>query len=253
MEHLYIDKYSDLNSFIHRLDPRIKLISFSVFIVFITSTTPYSNLKFLLYFLIILALILASKIPVNHFLKNLLAIFPFVALTAISMPFFNTAGGNRYNIGVLNLSVTSSGILVLKNVLLKAFLSILVLTILSSTTKFQHLLKGLGKLKFPKIFIMILAFMHRYIFVLIDEKMRMERAAVLKHFNKKIFLQFRTLGNITGSLFINAYERSERIYGAMCSRLFDGSIRTINILKIGLPDILFLIVFFSILFTVRFL
>ncbi|MDD5688641.1 MAG: cobalt ECF transporter T component CbiQ [Elusimicrobia bacterium] len=236
MDHLYIDKYSDLNSFIHRLDPRIKLISFLIMIIFIILTPPSANIQFFGYFLVTFLIIFMSKVPILHFLKSLYSILPFVILIVIFVPFL---GGN--------------GLIVFKNVLIKAFLSILILTILSATSKFQELLKGLDRLKLPKVFILILAFMYRYIFVLIDEKMRAERAIASKYFGKKIFLQFKVLGHIIGSLFINTFERAERIYIAMCSRLFDGEIKTQNNLKIKLSDTVFLIIFITILFGIKFL
>ncbi|HAM39735.1 MAG TPA: hypothetical protein DCP53_10140 [Elusimicrobia bacterium] len=231
MEHLYIDKYSHLHSFIHRLDPRVKFIAFLGFIFTILSTLPAENTKFIIYFSIIVILIIISRIPVKHFIKNFFILLPFILLIVLSATFY---GSN-----------------VLKGIFIKSVFSILILTLLSSTTKFHYLIKALEKFKFPKILTINMIFMYRYIFVFIDEKMRKERAIKLKYFGKRNFLQFKTLGNIIGSMFIGAYERSERIYSAMCSRLFSGQINTIEQLKIKNSDIIFLISFIAILLVVR--
>jgi len=130
MEHLYIDKYSHLHSFIHRLDPRVKFIAFLGFIFTILSTLPAENTKFIIYFSIIVILIIISRIPVKHFIKNFFILLPFILLIVLSATFY---GSN-----------------VLKGIFIKSVFSILILTLLSSTTKFHYLIKALEKFKFPK-------------------------------------------------------------------------------------------------------
>jgi cobalt/nickel transport system permease protein len=101
--------------------------------------------------------------------------------------------------------------------------------LLTSTTKFTSLLKGLERLKVPKIFIMIISFMYRYLFLIVDELQRMERAKKSRTFGKAGRLRIiKTLSNIAGVLFVRSYERAERVYLAMCSRGFDGEIRTLE-------------------------
>ena len=106
---------------------------------------------------------------------------------------------------------------------LNSFLIVFALILLVETTKFHDLLKGISRLGVPHIFLLLLSFIYRYFFVLIDEAERMLRAAKLRTFRK---LSLKTMGKILGVLFIRSYERSERIYYAMCSRGFDGDIKT---------------------------
>lgn len=81
----------------------------------------------------------------------------------------------------------------------------------------------------PKIFIMIMSFMYRYLFLLVDEVQRMQRAKESRSFGKAKHLHtLRTLSNIIGVLFIRSYERAERVYLAMCSRGFHGEIKTLD-------------------------
>jgi cobalt/nickel transport system permease protein len=61
--------------------------------------------------------------------------------------------------------------------------------------------------------------MYRYIFVLEDEFLRMQRAFQSRSLgNKKGWFLTRSFANMVGVLFIRAYERAERIYLAMCAR-----------------------------------
>ena len=88
MKHSFLDKYSDLGSIIHRLDPRVKVIVFFILILVIVSTPPQELVKFSGYFLILLILILLSRIPLPFIFVRSLVIIPFVLLTAIFIPFF---------------------------------------------------------------------------------------------------------------------------------------------------------------------
>ena len=240
MKHSFIDEYSDLDSFIHKLDPRTKLIASLAFILTVV-LTPANNWRvFACYFFIIAVLLVISKLPPLYILKRSLVIFPFVFLIAVFIPFLKEGEiAGSYNIWLWQVSVTYSGLLVLANVMVKAWLCILSLILLSSTTKLAGLLKGLGRLGVPRVMILILSFMYRYIFVLADEVMRMQQARDSRNFGGNRLHQLRTIGSMVGTLFIRSYERGERIYAAMLSRGFDGQIRTLQNLSFRPVDAYF--------------
>ncbi len=240
MKHSFIDQYSDRDSFIHRLDPRTKFITTLLFILVVVLTPPSSWPVFALYFALIVILLLLSRLPITFVLKRSLVIIPFVLLIAIFIPFFKEGEvAGSYNIWLWQVSVTHSGIQVLLNVLAKAWLSILSLILLTSTTRLANLLKGLEQLRVPRVMIMILSFMYRYIFVLVDEVMRMKQARDSRNFGGKRLWQIRTIGNMIGTLFIRSYERGERVYAAMVARGFDGQSRTLDCLHFGHADAYF--------------
>lgn len=245
MKHSYIDKYCGLGSFLHRLDPRVKFLPFFVFILMVVSVHPYKFNFFAVAFLLILLLMTASKVPLKHFVGNVRNVMPFAMFVVIFVPFFSDKELAKY---------------VMTNTLVKSFLSVLILTVFSATTRFSDFLAGIEKLGFPKIFVMILSFMYRYIFVLIEEKERMTRAALSRYYEEvpglAKFLRLRKwyykmAGNVIGSFFVRTYDRSERIYYAMCSRGFDGDIKTMNLLVFKMRDIFFLIGFSSLLLLMK--
>lgn len=244
MKHSFIDEYSNLDSFIHRLDPRTKLIASLAFILAVV-LTPASNWRvFVFYFCIIAVLLILSKLPPLYVLKRSVVIFPFVLMIAVFIPFFKEGEvAGSYNIWHWQVSVTYNGLLVLANVVVKAWLCILGLILLSSTTRLADLLKGLKQLGMPQVMILILSFMYRYIFVLVDEVMRMQQARDSRNFGGNQLHQLKTIGNMVGTLFIRSYERGERIYAAMLSRGFDGQIRTLNKLSFRPADAYFSVIF----------
>ncbi len=232
MKHAFLDEYSQTDSFIHKLDPRIKLITFITFILFVIFTGPTSFMAFALYALLIMALTLFSKIPVKFILARSFNIIPFVLMIAA----FN---------------ITYSGLIIFWNILIKAFLSVSCMTLLMATTRFTDLLKALERLRFPGLITMILSFMYRYIFVVQDELMKMIQAKESRSVGGSAWFHVKTHANMLGVLFIRAYERAESVYLAMCSRGFNGKIKTADDFDINRKDLSFLALITLLLAAIR--
>ena len=240
MKHSFLDQYSDRNSLIHRLDPRTKLIFSLVLIIAVVLTRPDNWLVYLTYLCVLAALLLLSRVPVLYVAKRSLVIIPFVVLIAIFIPFFKSGEiAGSYNIWLWEVSVTHSGLEVLRNILARAWLSIVTLIILTSTTRLPDLLKGLEQLRLPRVMVMILSFMYRYIFILVNEVLRMKQARDSRNFGGRRWWQIRTVGNMIGTLFVRTYERGERVYAAMVARGFNGHSRTLSRLQFRPVDAYF--------------
>lgn len=240
MKHSFVDRYSGLDSFVHRLDPRTKLLGSLAFVLAVV-LTPAGNWKvFAVYLLVLMALIGLSRLPWKYVMARSLVIFPFVVMVAIFMPFFKqgqVAAG--WDIGAWHVAVTYEGLAVLANTLVKSWLCILCLIVLSSSTRFEQLLHGMHRLKVPQVFVQVISFMYRYMFVLADQAMRMQMARDSRNFGFSRGNIFKTLGNMIGMLFIRSYERAERIYAAMLSRGYYGETIAVNQLRFRLPDACF--------------
>jgi cobalt/nickel transport system permease protein len=252
MKHAYIDKYSKLNSIIHQLDARVKIISLFLFVFFVIFTRPTQFYTFILYGIVITLLFLLSKIPPSFIFKRSLVVIPFVLMVALFIPFLKKgeiAGG--YSFGSLKLTITYDGLIVFWNILVKAYLCILIMILLTASTSFSELLKAFEKLKLPPIFIMILSFMYRYIFVVQDELMKMIQAKEARTIGGSTPSHIKVFTNMIGILFMRAYERAEAVYLAMCSRGFEGKIRTVSSFQLKRKDFYFLLVMISILLGIK--
>ncbi|MCF6158818.1 MAG: cobalt ECF transporter T component CbiQ [wastewater metagenome] len=237
---------------VESLDPRSKIISF-LFIILCLITTPVTRLKdFGLYFLLILAIASLSKITVGQVLKKVFVLIPFVFFIAIFVPFIKE--GNvcwALRIGYWEFPVTYEGIWTFLNIVIKSSLSILLLVIASLTTAFPDFLKGLEMLRVPRLLVMLMSFMYRYIFVLLDEAKRLIRARSLRYFGSRYREQFRIIGYMVGVLFIRTFERAERIYGAMVVRGFNGEMPSMQHFTFSYRDFLFILgIIISLLFIV---
>ncbi|MFC1865837.1 cobalt ECF transporter T component CbiQ [Chloroflexota bacterium] len=241
MKHSFLDKYSDGDSLIHRLDPRAKLLATLAFVAAVVLTPAASWLAFGLYFAVIAVMLLLSRVPPAYIIRRSLVILPFVLLVAIFIPFFKEGGvATTVNLWGWHISLTRNGLELLGSILAKSWLSILSLLALTSTTGFTELLKGMEKLRVPGVMVMLLSFMYRYLFLLTDEVMRMKQARDSRSFGGKRLWQVKTAGNMIGTLFIRSYERGERVYASMVARGFDGHSRTLENLHFRCKDAVFI-------------
>jgi len=241
MKHSFLDKYSDRDSVIHRLDPRAKLLATLAFIAAVVLTPSVSWLAYGLFFVIITVPVLLSKVPLSYILKRSLVIIPFVLLVAVFIPFFKEGQiAAAVNLWGWHISLTYNGLELMGSILAKSWLSIISLILLTATTSFPQMLKGMERLRAPRVMVMLLSFMYRYIFLLTDEVMRMKQARDSRSFGGKRLWQVKTVGNMIGTLFIRSYERGERVYASMVARGFDGHSRTLDNLHFRRTDAVFM-------------
>jgi len=225
------EKPKSKKRFLHRLDPRVKLISFFVIILAVVFTPSHHYLKFMVYFFLLLFIIILDRIPIKDLGKRLFFIFPLLIFLASSLLLF---GKNKH----------SGDLDILWNILIKSLLSYLSLAVLSLTTEFYHLVKGLELLKLPRIIPSILSFAYRYNFLFVREAERLNRAKESRSFGKRKKLgEIKILSQLVPHLFFRTYARSERIYAAMLSRGYEGKIKTLSFFKPGKKDFLFIFLF----------
>lgn len=230
MHHSFIDRYSNMNTPIHRADPRAKIIVSCIFILAVATLPNESVLKFCLYLLLIFITGAISGVPISHIALRVATIYPFVAMIAFFMPLIH-----HFNIS----RPAGYGWWVAFGIFIKSSLCAGCLALLISTTRFANLLKGLEKLKVPSMMIAVLSFMYRFIFILIDDAMKLHRAILLRSNGNFSMNKIKIYGNAIGVLFIKTYGRAERVYYSMVLRGFDGEIKTINELKFTITDSFF--------------
>jgi cobalt/nickel transport system permease protein len=100
---------------------------------------------------------------------------------------------------------------------------------LMSVVPFDRLLVTLHRLHVPTILLAILAFMYRFLFVLWNELDTMRDARRARTFDRAgLVFRWRNAAQMIGMLLIRSLGRSERVYGAMCARGWDGTLRTLD-------------------------
>ncbi|MER6250918.1 cobalt ECF transporter T component CbiQ [Streptomyces sp. NPDC001584] len=215
--------YRHGHSPVHDLPAHCKLAATLAFVVVVVSTPREAVWAFGLYAALLVGAAAVARIPAGFLLRRLLIEVPFVAF-AVLMPF--VAEGER--VEVLGMSLSVSGLWGAWNVLAKGTLGVAASVLLASTTELRALLLGLQRLKLPPLLVQIASFMIRYGDVISDELRRMSIARRSRGFEASGIRHWGVLAKTAGALFIRSYERGERVYLAMVSRGYSGSMPVID-------------------------
>lgn len=230
----HLETLSYLDTPIHRLDPRVKLLTTVVFIVAVVSFDKY-ELSGLIPFLIYpVALIALGNLPLGYLLGKVLLAAPFAFFVGIFNPVFDP--GTLAHLGPVAIS---GGWISFASILIRFVLTVSAALILVASTGFNGVCLALEKLGLPRSFTVQLLFLYRYIFVLVDEASRMARARALRSFGAR-GTGIRVFGYLIGQLLLRTLDRAQRIHIAMLCRGFDGEIRMLRPLKIRAGDLAFL-------------
>lgn len=240
----YLDALSYRDTVIHRLDPRTKLLTTLAFIVTIVSFPKYEIAGLLPFLLFPVLLFSLSDIPAGFILKKVLLMSSFAVFIGI----FNPLIDRQTVYSAFGMSV-SGGWISFLSIMLKFFLTLTSALLLIATTSFPGVCHALQKMGMPEIFISQLLSLYRYIFVLVEEAMKIVRARDMRSFGKK-GLGIKPAIHLLGTLFLRTVERAERVYQAMLSRGFAGRLHTSRTYRLTLADALF--AFLTILFLYLF-
>jgi cobalt/nickel transport system permease protein len=216
----------------------VKFLVLLVFSIIVLSLPKTSFSILVCYAVGPFAILVIGKVPLSFAFKQVLLVSPFVLVLALTCPFYDREPASAaFGPFVWQISV---GWLRCFVILGKFIVAMLALIGLVSTTRFSVLLAGLGRLGFPKLLIIQLGFLYRYIFVLIDKAhhiLRARRARSLRNLGFK--KELSVASSMVGSLFIRSIDSAEHINFAMQSRGFDGRWRTLIRHRIRWQDLLF--------------
>ncbi len=200
MRHDFLDRYSRLDSPIHRLSASLKLLVALGVVVSMVSV-PFRQYWFFLGVLgFLLAIAVLSRIPWKFVLGRLLLLEPFAIGVAV-MALFQHDGLNIFF-----------------SIITKSTLCLLTMILTSNTTRFSEILATMRRVRVPSLLITVLALAYRYLFVLIDEGERLQRARNSRTFSGNKRNNWLPLASLVGQLFVRSTERAEKIYAAMTSR-----------------------------------
>jgi energy-coupling factor transport system permease protein len=229
-----IGQYVPTGSFIHRLDPRVKLFSFVILVLAIALNTTYLGNAIGL--LLSVYLFWASKIPISYGLSGVKPAIPFIIILAILQLLFQGSifPNGKVFVDYRFILITSDSI---RLVVVSAvrFVEIIflssVLTLSTSTTELTHaiqsLLSPLKKINFPVHEIsLIMTISIRFVptFAMEMEKMMKAQASRGADFGSgswwRIIQRTKDMFPIIIPLFNIALARAEDLILAMESRCY---------------------------------
>jgi cobalt/nickel transport system permease protein len=200
MRHDFLDRYSRLTSPIHRLPASLKLVIALAIVISVVSV-PFRIAWFFPGVAVFLFLVAGlSRIPWKFVFGRLLLLEPLA-------------------IGVAAMALLQhDGLNVFLGILTKSTLCLLTMILASNTTPFSETLVFMRRVKVPSLLVTVLALAYRYLFVLIEEGERIQRARNSRTFSRNNRKKWLSNASLVGQLFVRSTERAERIYAAMTSR-----------------------------------
>jgi len=213
-----VDPFSDGNSLWHRMDPRVKLLGTFLFAL-ITSTGPSVGGDLFAFGWALLALLVA-RLRRRPVIIRLLAVNGVGLLFWCVLPF--TVQGDPLG-HIWGCSISRQGLLKAASISLKANAIALITIAWLCTSPLMDLIHGLARLKIHSKLVQIFFFSIRYVSVMRNEYVRMNRGLQMRCFRPGTNLHtYRTLAYLVGMLFVRSHDRSRRIYQAMLLRGFSG-------------------------------
>ena len=242
----YMDTLSSQQTAVHQLDPRAKLLTTLVFVVTVVSFDKYEISSLIPFFIYPVVLCAIGNIPPSFLIRKLVVVSPFAILLGI----FNPLLDREILIRLAGLEI-SGGWVSFASILIRFVLTVGVALTLIAVTGFNAVCMALEKLKVPKIFVVQLLFLHRYMFVLVDEAARIFRARSLRSFGGE-GSGIKSFGSIVGQLLLRTIDRAQRIYLAMSCRGFEGHIHVMRQQRIGSREVGFIVGWSLIFILMRF-
>ena len=221
MHHIHIDRYAGLASPVHALDPRVKLAAFLAFVFLVVLTPDGRFISFWVYLFLAAGALAASRVPLRYALIRSAAALPFALAVAVFVPFITPGTVLReFHVWLFDFHVTVEGLARFASLMLKVIVSFIATITLAATTPFGELMRAAGSLGLPARMVVMLSFMYRALFLIIDEASHMMLARDLRGGGGKSLL--RASGGIVGALFIKSFGHAETLSRAMVLRGWTG-------------------------------
>ncbi|MBO5525753.1 MAG: energy-coupling factor transporter transmembrane protein EcfT [Clostridia bacterium] len=264
MKDIAFGQYYPVSSFVHKLDPRFKIVALITYIVAIFLANNYYGMAVcaLGFFLIVLC----SRVPFKKVFRSVKGIFVLLIFTAVLQIFFYQESENAkvwqwWIFTVSDESLLHAGFLVLRLALLVMVASILTFTTtpVALTDGLESLLYPLKLIRFPvHELALIMSIALRFIPTLMEETERImnaQKARGADFESGSLLSRAKAVIPILIPLLISSFRRAEELGDAMDARCYAGSkVRTkYKKLKFSWRDLVGLLVIAAIVVGVVFL
>lgn len=228
MDNMTFGKYIPVDSFIHRLDPRLKIGTLLIFLIAIFFDAGFIGYGIMGVFVLLVACL--SNISIKHILKAIKPMIFMMLFLMIFNIFLINTGTVLFAIG--SIKIYSGALIQSAYIFIRLVLIITMTTILTSSTKpldltlaIENLLNPFKRLGLPiHELAMMISIALRFIPDLLDEAKRIMKAQASRgvDFNEgTISEKIKAIVSLIIPLFISAFQRAEDLANAMESRNYN--------------------------------
>ncbi len=245
-------QYYPTKSFVHRADPRIKLLALIAYIVALFVAKNFYAMGACV--VVLSAAIIFSRVPLGSVLRSVKAIIIILIFTAVLNLFFH--GGEHLLVKWGFIKIYREGVIFTVFFVLRLFFLVMGSALLTLTTTPVELTDGIESLLTPLKWVrfpvhelaLIMSIALRFIPTLIDETNRIisaQKARGADFESGNIFKRIKAIVPILIPLLISAFRRAEELGDAMDARCYSGSKNRTKYkkLKFGWRDLIIFLLF----------
>jgi energy-coupling factor transport system permease protein len=223
-------QFVDTGSFIHRMDPRIKLSA--TFVMLVASFLIDSLLGFTLALVLLVVIQVSSRIPLGYVLRGSAFFLGFLLFILLfQVLFYPGEASYLWRWGILSISIEglrSAGILGLRVIFLYFVTTMLMLTtsLVDLTNGLELVFGPLQRLRVPvNELVLVFVIAIKFVPIFIEEVERLARAQTARGvpFDEGgAFTRARRLGRLLVPIFISGFHRADLLSTAMHTRCYRG-------------------------------
>ena len=225
MKNFTLGRYMPIDSFMHTLDPRAKIVS--MFLLMIAIFIPAGFVGYITIVLVIVLAIYASKLSLRFMWNALKPIYFMLTFLLIINILVVKSGDPLFT--VFGFTIYTNAIMQTLYIAIRLIYMILITTLLTATTKPMDMTTGLEDLMVPlkKLHVpaheiaMIISIALRFIPTLIEETQRIIKAQSSRGVDLqegKLMEKIMAVLSLIVPLFVSAYQRAEDLANAMEAR-----------------------------------
>lgn len=227
-----IEELARRDQWVNKLHPLVKFIMTISFLVCLISVHRFDLEKLMYLAVILYVCFLTANLSLVQALKRIWYIIPLLIVGGIANPILD-----RKELELFAGVMITSGQLSFFVLLLKGMLSVLMSYFLIATTTMEELTAALYLIKVPRSFILIILFVYRYLFLLMEETGQVLVAYQLRNSGSK-GIHYKEWGSLVGLLLLRTIKRGEECYQSMRLRGYQGGFYTMKSLKVNKTDLL---------------
>ena len=229
-DYYLFEEQNTRQSAIFSVSPILKLLATIWMLYFANYITNSEQSQAILGGIFMVAAILV-QIPKKRYLTQFITlglIFPIV----VTLPLiFIEPGHTLWSIQLNShtIGITLEGVLKARVFIVRIAMNITIILFFTLSTPFLHVIWALHKLHLPQILITNLLLTYRYVFLFFDNLTKILRADSCRRPDSYPFKKrFQHISTIFGMLLLRSIHRGEKVYDAMRSRGYTGTIPMID-------------------------
>jgi cobalt/nickel transport system permease protein len=236
---VFTERHARSDGWLQRRDPRVKMIAALVAILAASLTASVVGLALL--YAGTLSAARASRVPFGFFVKRVWLGIPFFAGVVVVPAIFFVPGPRLFDLalGPAHLAPSINGLEGAALFVSRVGVSVSLAVLLVVTTPWADVLKSLRALKVPQVFVLVLSMTYRYLFLFLHTANGILLARKSRVVGRTTGgEQRRWITGTMGNLMSRAFKMSNDVYAAMLARGFDGEVRSFNMYKLAVADVL---------------